>query len=194
MRKAEFAEWILSLVVPPDQAAAITGDFFERATDRGSIWFWVAVCRTLISVPARNLTEQPLSLGLLVFKGFGLVVLGEALLLIPALAVSLFIPPAAQHLVYPWVPALVLPVFQFAAGRWVARRLKGRELSAWLGLAVLETLLNTAVIVSTVKGWLVIPVSIACFALYQIPSFLGAAGVRRRNLIHFDHSPAEGTH
>ncbi|HEY4088272.1 MAG TPA: hypothetical protein VGM43_20205 [Bryobacteraceae bacterium] len=49
MRSGRIAEFLLSCALPPDRAAAVTGDFLEEAAERGYIWFWSSVFRTVVT-------------------------------------------------------------------------------------------------------------------------------------------------
>lgn len=46
MRKAAVTEWLLGLVVPPREAAAIAGDLLEDDIRRGGTWYWTIVTNT----------------------------------------------------------------------------------------------------------------------------------------------------
>ena len=54
MPKTALPEWILARFVGHDRAAAILGDLAEMAATRGSLWFWIAYTRTLISLGWRT--------------------------------------------------------------------------------------------------------------------------------------------
>ncbi len=59
MTKSRIAEWILSQVLPPDRAASTVGDWLEDAAERGPVWFWSCVFRTVLSRIWSDLAESP---------------------------------------------------------------------------------------------------------------------------------------
>ena len=69
MPSAAVAEWILSLVAPPDRAASTVGDLVEEASSRGTLWFWSCVLRTAGSHLWHDLTLSPLRMLGLAFWG-----------------------------------------------------------------------------------------------------------------------------
>jgi hypothetical protein len=54
MRKTPIAEWLLARIVGSERAAAIYGDLEELAATRGSLWFWTAYARTLVTLGWRT--------------------------------------------------------------------------------------------------------------------------------------------
>ncbi len=70
MHSAAVAEWILSLVAPPDRAASTVGDLVEEASSRGTLWFWSCVLRTAGSHLWHDLTVSPLRMLDLAFRWF----------------------------------------------------------------------------------------------------------------------------
>jgi len=54
MRKTPIAEWLLTLFAGRERAAAIMGDLEELAATRGSLWFWTAYARTLVTLGWRT--------------------------------------------------------------------------------------------------------------------------------------------
>ncbi len=59
MRSARVAEWILSQVLPPDRAVSTVGDWMEDAGERGPVWFWSCVFRTVFSRIWSDFVESP---------------------------------------------------------------------------------------------------------------------------------------
>jgi hypothetical protein len=187
MHKATVAERILSLAVSPDQAAAMTGDFLEQEDRRPAGWFWYSVIRTLCALSARSLATQPKTLAFLALRGFLFLFLWQLPVLVCTVMLNINLRPQARDAVFPWLVVISLVMSQFMVGRGVARRSPGRELPAWLALAILETAVNTAIILCTGSGWRTIPLSLACFLLYQIPAFTGATLVRPNSVRHARH-------
>jgi hypothetical protein len=64
------AEWIVALVLPPDRAASAVGDWMEDAAERGQVWFWCCVFRTVLAHVWRDLAASPLTMARLGLSGF----------------------------------------------------------------------------------------------------------------------------
>ena len=187
MHKATVAEWILSLAASPEQAASIAGDFLEQADRRPAAWFWFSIVRTLFSLSFRSLLERPSGLAVLALKGYGFLLLWMIPVMVVAVILSLsFTPPARDEAIH-WASVLCGAVAWFMVGRLVARRSPGRELPAWLALAILQTAVIAAINLCTGSGWGTIPILLSCFLLDQIPAFTGATLVRRNSVRHARH-------
>jgi hypothetical protein len=166
----------------PEQAASIAGDFLEQADRRPAAWFWFSIVRTLFSLSFRSLLERPSGLAVLALKSYLFLFLWQ----IPAMFVGAILyinltPPARDWAMY-GTGVLGVVAAQFMVGRSLAKRSPGRELSAWLALIILATVIHTAIIFCTGAGWFESPLSLAWFLLYQIPVFTGAALVRRNTI------------
>jgi hypothetical protein len=184
MLNASVAEWLLSLVASPEQAAGITGDFVEQAQSRGAVWFWWSVVRTWVALPANEVIAHPVEMGSVALKGVGFLLLWQIAFLTPFLLLiailnNLLPRDAVVWAVYYVLSAASVAISQYLVGKAVARRAAGREFSAWMALAALETVINSVIIVTQVPGWLALPTMVACFLLYQAPALLGVAKVRR---------------
>jgi hypothetical protein len=142
--KSRIAERILSQVLPPDRAASAVGDWMEDIDQRGSIWFWLSVIRTAVSRVWSDLTENPLTLA-----GIGLLGFARSLLVVTGFSVLVQVAVRSHHYSYllfsdpPWERwaafALYYPLqlwWYFQTGRWVARRMPGREVAGYLAIAV----------------------------------------------------------
>lgn len=70
MDSARIAEWILALVIPPDRAATTLGDWMEDARERGPVWFWSCVFRTVAAQVWSDLTDDPVFLATLALRAF----------------------------------------------------------------------------------------------------------------------------
>jgi hypothetical protein len=68
--RGRIAEGILSLVLPAERASAATGDFLEEAGERGGVWFWSSVFRTLAGCVWRDVRESPRKLIWLGVRGY----------------------------------------------------------------------------------------------------------------------------
>jgi hypothetical protein len=53
-RKSQPTEWLLARFIGNDRASVILGDLLEMKATRGSLWFWTAYIRTLISLGWRT--------------------------------------------------------------------------------------------------------------------------------------------
>lgn len=177
MHKAAIAEWMLSLAASKESAASITGDLVERKEP----WFWVSVIRTVFSFSMQDLAADPRRFTLLALKGFGFLLLWQILfLLVGIIAIVQLFPVDGRDVPLMFYLMADVAASQFLVGRAIAKRAPQYEISAWLALAIAETLLNSAFIIAGSYGWKGIAYSLACFALYQIPAFTGAVLVRRR--------------
>ena len=67
---SRMAEWILSLVLPPERAASTVGDWLEASSERGTIWFWSCVFRTLFARIWSGLTDNPVTMASIGVSGF----------------------------------------------------------------------------------------------------------------------------
>src|SRR5215472_3956218 len=84
MRRARFAERVLSQVAPPVRAASIVGDLLE--TCPGGVRFWIPVARIGVSLLWKDVAAHPFRMAGLATAGaamnlFMLGVIGIALLL-----------------------------------------------------------------------------------------------------------------
>jgi hypothetical protein len=149
MDNGRAAEWILSLALPPDRAAGALGDLLEDAGERGNIWFWSCVFRTLVSRIWSDLTERPGHMATLALRGciVGAFLTGAAVLLwfvamtpfffISAALAGLKISLPATVREISWGLASVMGLAAeswgaFQTGRWIARRAPaGKWLPAW---------------------------------------------------------------
>ena len=145
MTKSRVAEWILAQVLPPDRAASMVGDWMEDIDHRGNTWFWSCVFRTLLSRVWSDFAESPgflvglalrgwlYSCWLLVGTYFGLFA-GVCILVPLALLAGYLTRQLHWHPSWPVSSAFIAQVWigacQFQAGRWIARRARGRELAA----------------------------------------------------------------
>jgi len=138
MTKARAAEWLLSQVLPPDRAASTVGDWMEDIGQRGSIWFWSCVLRTVIAHVWSDVAGSPSTMAGLALPGYtrySLGVVGMAVLT-DALRMSHY-----RHAIYRWPFELGLHLtwfsWAFQTGLWLARRAPGRELSACAALSLI---------------------------------------------------------
>ena len=73
MRKAQIAEFILSLFTSPERAASTVGDLIENAAARGVWWFWWDISRTALSLLWTSFRAEPLFMASIGFRGFLMV-------------------------------------------------------------------------------------------------------------------------
>ena len=151
MRKADFAELVLSLVTSRERAAAIVGDLLE-GDDACNPWqFWFFVVRTASCQAWRQMAAAPFGMAgtaiLSMSVEFGLLVLWGALI-VSVMLLAGDISRANLHTGPPgwstrslsfWLSHLVVP---FTLGRWISRRYPGRQGAATLSLATLHAAIN----------------------------------------------------
>jgi hypothetical protein len=138
------AEWILSQVLQPDRAASAVGDWLQDEPERGPVWFWSSVFRTVLRRIGNDFSESPAFLLGLAVRGWlysGWLILGTGCLLVLgtfAVAGVVVLSGVVGQPVH-WHPSVVVQALAtqiwmgwcaFQAGRWIARRAAGRELAA----------------------------------------------------------------
>ena len=196
MRSAQIAEWILSLVMSPDRAAATVGDLIEDAVRPGGLSFWIRVLRTGLAMLWREFSQDPAAMMGLAVRGFllqcafllGFVVFVAVVAAFAAFFAGLIWDPVrspnplavklAQILGYVAAGAVV----PFQAGRWMARRSPGKELAPSVALTILETAITLAMGLVWGPNALQVILSITVYQVVNLPMFAGAALVRRRRL------------
>lgn len=162
MPDGRVAEWMLSLVQPREHAAALAGDLLEQASERGAIWFWVTVLRTMAAFLMRSVDWSALPMAMaaafswLVYIPVTVIInflLTAVVTLVSGVAYSLTHAQTMRQLTldillirfsWPSMPLIaegtalfVLAVWgPFTVGRHVARAFAGRELLAGMVAAV----------------------------------------------------------
>ena len=151
MRSARVAEWILAQVLPPYRAASTVGDWMEDAAERGPIWFWSSVFRTVFARVWSDFAESPGFMVSLALRGWlysTWLMVGTLFLLILPMFIVVALGMLAGYWVRPlhWHPsqtlvtAVIAQVWmgwcEFQTGRWIARRAPGRELAAGISACV----------------------------------------------------------
>lgn len=208
MRNVGAAEWILSLVMNPDRAASTAGDLGESASSRGAVRFWFSVARTAGSLLWRGLIAEPVRMFGFALLGFGVE---TALAMVWGILYVSIVFTFFEHLPSFLSSGVFLMtvcfspscLIQFQIGRFLARRVPGRELTVCLALTILvaiadigtellspgggvqssQMLLNVAISGGGVK----LSRMFLAIAITPIPTtlalFAGAACVRRRTLV-----------
>jgi len=192
MRKAQIAEWILSLVTTSERAEATVGDLIEATPGRRARSFWASVASTVLSFLWHDLAADPWRLTALalrallvagVFLAMSSVVLFGALFGVMLVIGTSHVPPSVPILPV-WVGSVagigLTTVAQFMVGRWIARRAPAQELVACTALILLEASIGLALdAVWPSSMW----EEIMALTVYQIPSALpllaGAISIRR---------------
>lgn len=149
-KKAAAAEWILSLVTPPDRAASMAGDLIEEGSARGGIWIWRNVWGVWWSHIWRDLRADPLRTVGLAFWGVLAYILAAGSLGILGILwrVDTHGPDGAVMISAPAPMAVALMlIFAYTAvpgvvGWAVACRSKGHELAAVLATVTLFAVLH----------------------------------------------------
>ncbi|HWW85028.1 MAG TPA: hypothetical protein VNZ26_15560 [Vicinamibacterales bacterium] len=143
MRNAALAEWVLSLVMVPERAAATTGDLLEQETSPSR--FWSSITWTVLSLTWSDLSTEPLGtvrLALVafliaivisaLFGGAAGLIFGTLLTKAPGISVNELIPIA---LAISWASSLT-------AGIVLAHGAKGRELAACVVFLLIEVVVS----------------------------------------------------
>jgi len=151
MRSDRFAEGLLSLVAPPDRAAAAVGDLMEDRRAQNGVWFWRSIARVACAMLARDLIRSPLIVVTAATVGWFVYMTLSALFAVAltlAWGLAYFFShhtgaellASALRLRFDWppMPAMATYVIQavaffamapFQLGRWSAPYWRGRELT-----------------------------------------------------------------
>jgi len=135
MRKADFAEWLLSLTTTHERAASVAGDLQQESLDRGLLWFWASALRAASSFVWHGFREAPLRT-----TGQAVVLSLIQILYIVGITVFLafvrlaFLNEARAHgemwNSYPMAESVIaVLVASFKSGKWLARKTPQRELA-----------------------------------------------------------------
>jgi hypothetical protein len=200
MRRADVAEWILSLGTSRERAASITGDLTEEVGARGAVWFWSAVARTTAAQVWRDVVGDRKAMMKFAYHGLRLQVV--ALILAGLLGIGIMIPivglevgigavtgsafpPALATSIQVWVMVGVALFANFHAGRWLAMLAPGREFPAVVSLIVVELVISgTVSLVAAGSGaWWGLAPNAASNVASLLPLIAGAAVIRRRQLV-----------
>ncbi|HEY4088273.1 MAG TPA: hypothetical protein VGM43_20210 [Bryobacteraceae bacterium] len=116
MDRSQAAEFLLSCVLPVEQAAAVTGDFVEEFEGRGEFWFWSSVLRTVAARVASDFVRRP-------FLMLGIGITGCLLIIVPAFAFVFTL--SSLSFGHPWLANWIfLPVilgWYVRCGMWLGR-------------------------------------------------------------------------
>ena len=161
MRKADIAEWVLSLTTTPERASSTAGDLLEGATTRGTVWFWASLVRTTASLVWRSWTEAPLTIASVALRAtllqigvlIGVLTATTAVSLIVVAVVLVFSRLKPELVIKPgpdalwieiavWGTVIVMAAIgTFLIGKWIARRSPGRELPACIAYLLAQRVL-----------------------------------------------------
>lgn len=201
--KLRVAEWILSLVMPPDRAASAVGDWMEDPSKRGLVWFWSCVFR---AVAARIWSDQAASPGLIVTLALGSWVYANCLTLLTlvtlwllavlAAPVTKAFPGPVQDFTRGMAFEGCLVACAFQTGRWIARRAPGQEMTACIAAPIVQAVFisflrfaivhirggDLARLVSTNQAHTVEPSGSIYNVIVLLSLFAGAFWVRRKSL------------
>ncbi len=148
MHNTRVAEWILGLVTSRDRAASTVGDLTEQAADRGMVWFWSGLLRTVTSLLWRDIADNPARVTVLAFIGLAVYIGIEFLHACLTGIVGFFaIMVSGPHLHTDSIGwniwfALPIPVSSLLIGRILARWAPGRELAACVVFAIVSSIYN----------------------------------------------------
>jgi hypothetical protein len=198
MRKANIAEWILSLTTTAERAAATAGDLMQEASTRGTLWFWSSLFKTAASHIWRAWVDAPARTVGLAFAAFlfeiaflapaAIVIIAGTMALmdynvdVQGTAVGLEI-SAMSYTAAPLLLFLMaLLVCEFLIGRWLARFAPGRELAACVAYFVASQICWTAI-----KAWVPFipvhafdPLVTPFLVTSQLMALFGGAALGRR--------------
>jgi hypothetical protein len=189
MRKATLAEWILSLVMSPDRAAATTGDLLEQGTS--PLGFWWGVASTVASLTWSELSAAPLNTVGIALYAFVLALVisvlfgGAAGLIIAAFASN--VPGISVNELIPISLGLSW-AGSFVAGVVMAQRAKGRELAACVVFLIVEAMMTLAATSWSrqevaLEGWYSSAVAtVVVYLVTELFMIAGAMRVRLRRL------------
>ena len=193
MRNAHLAEWILSLVTPPERASATVGDLLEDRAHAGALRFWSAVLVTTLSLLWQDVAASPLRMARLAALGLllqWLLSVGEA--------IGFWLFYAVFRNNWPTLVAtgVLVLLAQFQVGRVLAKRSPGRELAPCVATTLLAVTIPPLIVLLS-RGRATFPTGqLVRDAVYgpwpifavlsSIPPLLvllaGAARVRRQRL------------
>jgi hypothetical protein len=135
MLKAEFAELILSMALPPEPAASITGDLVEETRTRGPVWFWITLLRTAASASWRAFADAPFRLAFWALAGLAGQFLCSMAISVPIAFLMLSSP---FRMAFPESDRqninLILTTVgvAFLLGKWLGRNVPYRELPVYV--------------------------------------------------------------
>jgi hypothetical protein len=198
------AESLLSIVTPPDRAAATVGDLLEVSAGAPSVTFWMAIARTFAALVWRDLNAARLAMAgsaAVGWLGFMLLALFWALLVQGIVIVIWVLAYVAAHhtgtelildvlrLRFDWAPppSILTNGAQLLAIVVVAPLQTGRLITqCWRERAVAFTVMQTLIWVPLVVGvpFVAYGVAVTIWILPGIQAFtlLGVVRERRRML------------
>lgn len=177
------AEWVLSLVMPPERARAVAGDFLEEAEERGGFWFWRSVVRTALAVTASGFAEHPaavLRAGTFGYLRCVALLLVTAPLVQVVMVSRIFAPPVDSALPFvKWPLEALWMVWLFFCGQWAARRAPGAEFAAGITVALIGWIPIVAWLAAVWK-LSTLPAFVIVFSPHDMALLAGALWERRR--------------
>jgi hypothetical protein len=154
--RGRIAEGILSLVLPAERAAAVTGDFVEEFEGRGEFWFWSSVLRLFFSCIYNEWKQAPREFVELGVRGFMVNFATNATcewgLGLLAYGVFSSAGRATDGSVHETVIAVANCISAWATGLWLGHRAPGREIAACLALGVVP-LSILFLVLATIPVW-----------------------------------------
>jgi hypothetical protein len=195
MAKAALAEWLLSLALPRDRSAAAIGDWLESTGERGNLWFWSCVFRTLIAQVWSDLTDSPVHILLLTLRSYLFVfslLAAIALVLLPFMTLFAawhLLPPPKAHGTFEILAAnwdgWASASYGSVTGWWLARQ--GKEMAVCVMSCLLPAVLLSlsALTIPWFAGSSLCAFIGTQLIFFNLGLFVGSLGLRRQ--------PAEGT-
>ena len=151
MRKARFAEWLLRSVTTPERAASTAGDLVESAPERGDMWFWSCLLRTVGAQMWRGVASNPHAMLWLVLRAWGMgfiYALGCRYLRAIADLISIAIQGHRLTGGLSWMTGMIGAItVQILMGRWIANQASEQGMSAGLALCVSAWVLGIGAVI-----------------------------------------------
>ena len=198
MRRADAAEWILSLTTSQDRATSIAGDLVEQARLYGARWFWSSLIRTTGSLAWRAFTDAPLRLTGMAVVGaliqaiytillmLGIVFGHVAVMVVLGLGTEgtfLDLDPGPSVLAWEMESMAAFLVASFFLGKWLARKAPQRELAVYATIWFIFHLLWIPSLLISTGGAQILPTVVPDVLMDIVATVLGGMctllGVKR---------------
>jgi hypothetical protein len=193
MDKAKIAEWVLSLVMEPAQAASVIGDLLETRASHHVVSFSWNVFQTLVATIWREAKDQPFQILKLATEGAvvqfaytSLAVIAFLVVSVPLLLIVYQLHPPPEAVLVVLFDYAISILFQFLgsfyAGRWMARHSFDKEVVTCIAMLGISWVIGYGIVVGHIIfnlhrvhyfGW-------PWILVWLIGPLLGAIRVRRR--------------
>jgi len=173
MMKADFAELILSMTMPPGPAASIVGDLEEETCARGTLWFWTTLLRTAVSASWRAFAESPLRLtgwalaGVMVQLLYGIAIGVPISVIMNHSNFGMALLPGDREAIAMF---LITVGVAFRFGKWLVRRVPYRELPVFAIVSIVPY-----VFLSLLEIWIEPPADVSS-PVSMVGALIAASG------------------